>query len=147
MKHFEVCFNVGDGIYSVNTIWANTGNEELEAATETAQRRAQRYGYELAYIKPISEIEADEACCRGRHMYPIDEEAERAHDPSFAEDKRQQAVNDLVTALDAIQSAYGNPDLLGIDDKLGSELTGVYDRMMAVYAELDPVGCLDYAMA
>ena len=85
MKYFAVGFHVGEGVFSVNTIWANTGREELEAATETAQRRAKRYNYEIGFIKEISAAEAEGASRRGRPMYPIDDEAERAHDPSFYE--------------------------------------------------------------
>ena len=84
MKYFAVGYHVGDGIFSVNTITANTGREELEAATETAQRRAARYGYEIGFIKEITETEAAETMRRGRPTYPIDDEAERAHDASYA---------------------------------------------------------------
>lgn len=83
MKYFAVGYHVGEGIFSVNTITANCGREELEAATETAQRHADRHGYEIGFIKEISEAEAAEAMRRGRPMYPIDDEAEQAHDPSF----------------------------------------------------------------
>lgn len=83
MKYFEVGYHVGNGIFSVNTITANCGREELEAATETAKRHAEKHGYEIGYIKEISESKADEALRRGRPTYPIDNEAEQAHDPSF----------------------------------------------------------------
>ena len=85
MKYFEAAYEVAPGIYSVNTIWANTGREEMEAATETAQRHAARHRYHVAYVKPITPAAAEEANRRGRPMYPIDDEAERAHDPSFQE--------------------------------------------------------------
>ena len=84
MKYFAVGFHVGEGIFSVNTITANTGREELEAATETAQRHATRHGYEIGFIKEITEAEAEEAMRRGRPTYPIDDEAEQAHDASYA---------------------------------------------------------------
>lgn len=83
MRYFEVGYNVGGGVYSVNTITANTGAEELEAATETAQRYATRHGYGVAYIKEITERDAEAALRRGRPMYSIDDDAERAHDPSY----------------------------------------------------------------
>lgn len=86
MKYFAVGYHVGDGIFSVNTITANTGREELEAATETAQRHAARHGYEIGFIKEITETEAADAMLMGRPTYPIDDEAEQAHDPSFKED-------------------------------------------------------------
>lgn len=85
MKYFKVGFDVGDGIFSVNIITANTGNEELEAATETAQRQAQRHGYKVAFVKEIPEWEMESLWRRGMPVYPIDDEAERAHDLSFRE--------------------------------------------------------------
>jgi len=85
MKFFEVGFEVSEGLFSVNTIWANTGREEMEAATETAERRAARHGYKVAYVKEITEAEAETANLKGRPLYSIDDEAERAHDPSFSE--------------------------------------------------------------
>ena len=83
MKYYSVGYHVGEGIFSANTITANCGREELEAATETAQRHADRHGYTVAFVKEITEAEAAEALRRGRPTYPIDAEAERAHDPSF----------------------------------------------------------------
>ena len=83
MKYFEVGFEVAPGIYSVNTIWSNTGREELEAVTETAQRRAKRYREKVAYIREMVEWEVETANRKGHPMYHIDDEAERAHDPSF----------------------------------------------------------------
>ena len=91
MRFFEVGFEVGDGIFSVNTIWANTGREEREAVTETAERRAALHGYAVAYIKEITEAEAEEATRKGRPLYSIDDEAERAHDPSFSEEAEESA--------------------------------------------------------
>lgn len=85
MKYFEVGYKVAEGVYSINTMWANTGTEELEAVTETAQRHASRHGYEVVYIKPITTGEAEEANRRGRPMCSIDDEAEQAHDPSYRE--------------------------------------------------------------
>lgn len=85
-KYFEVGYDLGNGIFSVNTIWVNTGNEELEAATETAQRRAEKHHYVLAYIKEISPEQAHEAFAKGRPLCHIDEEAERAHDLSMREE-------------------------------------------------------------
>lgn len=83
MKYYEVAFEVAEGVYSVNTISANTGINELKAVTETAQRKAKRHGYSIAYIKEISYIQADEASRRGRPCYMIDDEAEQKYDPSF----------------------------------------------------------------
>lgn len=85
MKYFTVGYHVADGVFSVNTITSNCGREDLEAVTETAQRHAARHGYEIGFIKEITEAEAAEASRHGRPMYPIDDEAEQAHDPSFQE--------------------------------------------------------------
>ena len=74
MKYFAVGYHVADGVFSVNTITANCGRDELEAATETARRHAARHGYEIGFIKEISEAEAAEALRRGRPTYPIDAE-------------------------------------------------------------------------
>ncbi len=84
MKYFEVGFKV-DKFFSINTITANTGREELEAVRETAERHAAKYGYTVAYIKELTEREAEYEMRKGRPTYPIDEEAEHAHDPSFQE--------------------------------------------------------------
>jgi len=85
MKYFKVGYKVSDSIYSVNVITANTGHEEEEAVTETAQRHAARHGYEVAFVNEVPEWEVAEALRRGMPMYPIDDEAEQAHDPSFQE--------------------------------------------------------------
>ena len=98
MKYFEVGFEVSEGVFSVNTIWANTGREEMEAATETAERRAARHGYKVAYIKEITLAEAEAANRKGRPMYSINDEAERAHDPSFSEEAEESAPEEPTEA-------------------------------------------------
>lgn len=85
MKFYEVGYKVAEGVYSVNIIWANTGREELEAVTETAERHAARHGYTVAYVKEIDKRQTEERVAKGMPMMMIDDEAERAHDPSFAE--------------------------------------------------------------
>lgn len=85
MKIFKVGFK-SSVCYSVNMIWANTGKEEREAVEETAARRAERYGYEVAFVEEISEAEANSNLQKGMPYYSIDEQAERDHDPSFAEE-------------------------------------------------------------
>ena len=84
MKYFKVGFKVTDSIFSINIISANTGHEELEAVTETAQRHADRHNYEVTLIKEVPEWEVAEAMRKGMPVYPIDDEAERAHNPSFS---------------------------------------------------------------
>lgn len=85
MKIFKVGFKSGS-IYSVNMIWANTGKEEREAVEETAARRAERYGYEVAFVEEITEREAQRNTEKGMPYYSIDEQAERDHDPSMKEE-------------------------------------------------------------
>lgn len=85
MKYFRVTYDVGDGIFSANIICANTGQEEREAVTETAQRYAEAHGYGLCGVTEITECEAQSNFAKGMPVGMIDEEAERAHDPSFME--------------------------------------------------------------
>ena len=92
MKVYKVGFK-SSVCYSVNMIWANTGKEEREAVEETAARRAERYGYEVAFVEEITEHEAQHNIEKGMPYYSIDEQAERDHDPSFAGD-RDNSEND-----------------------------------------------------
>lgn len=85
MKIFKVGFKSGS-TYSVNMIWANTGKEEREAVEETAARRADRYGYEVAFVEEITEREAQTGIDRGMPYYSIDDQAEHDHDPSMKEE-------------------------------------------------------------
>ena len=85
MKTFAVGFKVADGIYSTNMIWANTGRAEYLAVRETAERRAARYGYEIGYIRELTDCEVESNLRKGMPMYPIDQEAEEKYDPSFTE--------------------------------------------------------------
>lgn len=80
---FEVGYEVSEGIYSVNMIWANTGNCEQEAVTDTAERYAKRHGYRVAYVKEICDRTAEENLRRGMPYHMIDEEAERKYDKSL----------------------------------------------------------------
>lgn len=57
---FEVGYNVGDGIFSVNMI------EGTEITSEQcAMEHARNYGYELAYILPISASKAEKNKAKG----------------------------------------------------------------------------------
>lgn len=64
-------------------IMANTGNKELEAATETAERKAARHGYRVCSVREISDREARQNTLRGMPCYMIDDEAEEKYDLSF----------------------------------------------------------------
>lgn len=88
MKYFEVGY-WNDPVCSVNLIWANTGEHEREAVQETAQRRAEHFGYEVLYVKEITEEEVNEKRLRGMPYYTIDEEAEHKYDPSFVDSERR----------------------------------------------------------
>ena len=83
MKYFEVGFDTRCGWCSINIITVNAGNEEREAVTETAERRAQRRGYTVLYVSEVTKEYAERLWRRRMPMYPIDEQAEQAHDPSF----------------------------------------------------------------
>ena len=85
MKIFEVGFKVSDGIYSVNMIYANTGRAEYLAVRETAERKAARHGYEIAYMRLLTEWEVESNLHKGMPMYSIDQQAEEKYDPSFTE--------------------------------------------------------------
>lgn len=91
MKIFKVGFK-SSVCYSVNMIWANTGKEEREAVEETAARRAERYGYEVAFVEEISETEANSNLQKGMPYYSIDEQAELDHDPSFTTEAETKTI-------------------------------------------------------
>lgn len=103
MKIFKVGFKSGN-TYSVNMIWANTGKEEREAVEETAARRAERYGYEVAFVEEITEREAQRNTEKGMPYYSIDDQAERDHDPSFnagAEAEAEPTAAEIVESIAA----------------------------------------------
>lgn len=90
-RYFEVGFE-DDGIYSVNIITADTGDNDLEAVRETAERHAGRYGYRVAYVNEKPEWYADEHKRKGMPVYPIDEEARRKY--TMGEDDAQETTDD-----------------------------------------------------
>lgn len=100
MKIFKVGFK-SDYTYSVNMIWANTGKEEEEAVKETAERRAARYGYEVAFITEITESEAQSNINKGMPYYSIDEQAEADHDPSTSEAEPEPTAAEMVAEIAA----------------------------------------------
>ena len=71
----EVGYEVAPGIFSVNLICANTGENEEAACRDTAQRHAARR----------TDGEVNERLRKGMPFHMIDEEAERQYDPSFRE--------------------------------------------------------------
>ena len=81
----EVGYEVAPGIFSVNLICANTGENEEAACRDTAQRHAARHGYQVAYIARRTDGEVNERLRKGMPFHMIDEEAERQYDPSFRE--------------------------------------------------------------
>lgn len=102
MKIFKVGFK-SEYTYSINMIWANTGKEEREAVEETAARRAERYGYEVAFVEEITEREAQHNTEKGMPYYSIDEQAERDHDPSFAEEITEDEAEQEPTAAEIVE--------------------------------------------
>lgn len=102
MKIFKVGFK-SEYTYSINMIWANTGKEEREAVEETAARRAERYSYEVAFVEEITEREAQSNIDKGMPYYSIDEQAERDHDPSFAEEVTEDEAEQEPTAAEIVE--------------------------------------------
>ena len=84
MKTFLVGFDCGNGIFSCNMIWANTGANERQAVCETAERRASKYGNTVSFVHLLYDWEVEENLRRGMPYYSIDEEAEKKYNPSFA---------------------------------------------------------------
>lgn len=102
MKIFKVGFKSGY-TFSVNMIWANIGKEEREAVEETAARHADRFGYEVAFVEEITESEAQTNINKGMPYYSIDEQAERDHDPSFAEEATEDEAEREPTAAEIVE--------------------------------------------
>lgn len=57
---YEVCYHVGDCIFSVNMIEGNRDDVFAEA-----ERHAQKYGYELFSVKPLRLDEVAERKAKG----------------------------------------------------------------------------------
>lgn len=155
MRFFEVGFEVSEGIFSVNTIWANTGREEMEAATETAERRAALHGYKVVYVKEITEAEADVAIRKGRPFYSIDDEAEQAHDASFSEEAGENAQETTGSEADAPELYVTEEDISEWMDEIEKEanrgfaddlleiiLTGILEERPELSRTLDNIGKL-----
>ena len=75
-----------DGIFTARLIWANFDETALAAVTDTAERYAFKHGYTVVGINEISAAEAQSLINRGMSYNPIDDQAERDHDPSFTEE-------------------------------------------------------------
>lgn len=120
MKIFKVGFKSGN-TYSINMIWANTGKEEREAVEETAARRADRYGYEVAFVEEITEREAQSNTNKGMPYYSIDEQAEREHDPSFTEEVTEDEAEQEPTAAEIVAEIKANAaEIAAIDAEVKS---------------------------
>lgn len=120
MKIFKVGFKSGS-VYSVNMIWANTGKEEREAVEETAARRADRYGYEVAFVEEITEREAQSNISKGMPYYGIDEQAERDHDPSFSEEVTEDEAEQEPTVAEIVTEIKANAaEIAAIDAEVKS---------------------------
>ena len=90
-RYYEVGFE-NDGIYSVNIITSNVGDDDLAAVNETAERHAQRYGYTVAYVAEKPEWYVEECKRKGMPIYPIDAEAQCKYGES--EDEAQETRDD-----------------------------------------------------
>lgn len=74
MKTFLVCFNCGNGIFSSNMIWSNTGVSDQESVQEAAERHASRFGYQVSSIRELSECEVNSNLRRGMPYYSAEKE-------------------------------------------------------------------------
>ena len=61
---FEVGYHVGDGIFYVNMIEGDEISVE-----QKAKEHAEKHGYELGYIVPISEVHAQSNKAKGMPFY------------------------------------------------------------------------------
>ena len=60
METYEVCYNVGDGIYSTNMIEGGK-----TTATVVANHHAKRFGYSIEYMHEINEAQRQSNLNRG----------------------------------------------------------------------------------
>lgn len=104
MKYFRITYAIGDGIFSANIIKSNCGCEDHEAAAETAQRHAARYGYDVVGVVEVDEAEVVEMMHRGMPMSMIDEQAEREHDPSFEYEAEITKYHELLQEAGELES-------------------------------------------
>lgn len=71
---YEVGFEVGSGIFSVNMIDAHVPEQHKEAAIrEFAEKRAAHYQERVAYIRPLAACEVQERARKGMPWYALDE--------------------------------------------------------------------------
>lgn len=57
---YEVGYDCGDGIFSVNLLEGN-----LEIVRQTADTHAKRFGYRVAYISQVSQSDSDSKRYKG----------------------------------------------------------------------------------
>jgi len=135
MKIFKVGFK-SSVCYSVNMIWANTGKEEREAVEETAARRAERYGYEVAFVTEISEAEAQSNIRKGMPYYSIDEQAERDHDPSFPSEEEVEAEAEQAFEEEAVEEISAEMMVEEIEKKVeATKARSAWAKGVKNYAE------------
>lgn len=135
MKIFKVGFK-SSVCYSVNMIWANTGKEEREAVEETAARKAERYGYEVAFVTEISEAEAESNIRRGMPYYSIDEQAERDHDPSFLTEEEVEAEAEQAFEDEAVEEISADMMVSEIEQKVeATKARSAWAKGVKTYAE------------
>lgn len=138
MKIFEVGFKSSTCSFnnSVNMIWANTGKEERQAVEETAARKAERYGYEVAFVTEISEAEAERNIRRGMPYYSIDEQAERDHDPSFPSEEEVEVEAEQAFEDEAVEEISAEMMVSKIEQKVeATKARSAWDRGVKEYAE------------
>ena len=65
-RTFEVGFDCGDGIFSVNMVEGDETTSE-----EYARKHAQKHGYKLSYIVPVSEESKKEKLSKGMPLIKL----------------------------------------------------------------------------
>lgn len=64
---YEVCYHVGDGIYSVNMLDGDRSDVFVEAETH-----AQKYGYDLCSVTPLRLDEVAERRAKGMPFQKVE---------------------------------------------------------------------------
>ena len=63
----EACYNVGDGIFSVNMI----DGKEFQSCRNEAHAHAKKFGYELSYVREIPDWKVMENRRRGMPLVKV----------------------------------------------------------------------------
>ena len=106
VRIYKVTCAASESIYTAQMIWANTGSEDSDraAVTDTATRYAERHGYTLVSVDEITERKAQSLINRGMSYNPIDDQAERDHDPSFTAEDTDSAEDGSASEAEEVEA-------------------------------------------